>query len=219
MIRCLIYFILFLSNQILIHSLGSFLAAIIFLFYLIFSKFRELVQKKNLNFFVLTSLIICFITVSVAYLYCHIKLIYDLLDPLTTIKESLYVRFILWSGIIELILKAPLFGFGLGDQAEFFLRPHTSLYYNAHNAYLQTLYEGGIVTMAAVLVTLYITSRKLKVANNQTLSGIFSIIIFCDIIMMLSAIPSWYTWYPVLLIAQIAVCTAALPEEQDESVK
>ena len=199
-------------NQILIHSTGSVIAAFIFAGYLFIPKINLFFQTKKLSFFVILSIILCIFLIVCAYLYFHSDLAYRILDPLTLVKESLYIRFIIWNGIIALIIKSPIFGYGLGDKAEFFIRPRVFLSYNAHNAYLQTLYEGGIITIATVLFALFIASEKLKKNNNRHLIGIFHIIIFSDLIMMLSAIPAWYTWYPILLIAQIAVCTAEIQE-------
>ena len=211
-VRCYIYIFLFFLNQILIHSTGSVIAAFIFAGYLFIPKINLFFQTKKLSFFVILSIILCIFLIVCAYLYFHSDLAYRILDPLTLVKESLYIRFIIWNGIIALIIKSPIFGYGLGDKAEFFIRPRVFLSYNAHNAYLQTLYEGGIITMATVLFALFIASEKLKKNNNRHLIGIFHIIIFSDLIMMLSAIPAWYTWYPILLIAQIAVCTAEIQE-------
>lgn len=212
-VRCCIYLFLFFLNQVLIHSIGSVLAAVLFAGYLLFPKIRLFTKKKSLFFFVVVSMVLCALFVLSAYLYFHYDIIYKILDPLTVAKESLYIRFIIWNGLIALILKKPLLGYGLGEKAEIFLRPNTPLYYNAHNAYLQTLYEGGVITLSAILMTLYVVSNKLKQSGDRKLVGIFHIILFSDLVMMLSAIPSWYTWYPVLLISQIAVCTVGLSED------
>ena len=160
---------------------------------------------------------VCFFAVSSSYLYFHSNIVYSFLHPLTLLKESLYIRIILWAGIIALIMKSPIIGYGLGEKAEFYLRPNTSLYYNAHNAFLQTMYEGGIITMLTIIITVFITSKKLKKALDREAAGIFQLILFCEFIMYLSAIPSWYTWYPVLLISQIAVCTVHFSEETNEA--
>lgn len=211
-VRFWVYITLFFINQVLIHSTGSVIAAFIFAGYLIFPKIRKLFQDESLNFSVILSIFLCVLSVTLAFLFFHSDAIYKLLYPFTIIKESLFVRFILWNGIILLILKKPIFGYGLGEQAEFF-SPNDWLYYNAHNAYLQTLYEGGIITLIFILFALYRTSVKMRTSRDHSLSGIFNIIIFSDLIMMLSAITSWFTWYPVLLIAQIAACTVNLPED------
>ena len=211
--RCYFYLFLFFFNQVLIHSIGSFLAAILFAGFLLIPKLKAFFQKKSLNTFVIYSLLLCILLCISAFLYFHSYYAFKILAPLVILKGSLYIRFIIWTGIIALIIKKPILGYGLGEKAEIYLRPETSLYYNAHNAYLQTLYEGGIITLATILATLSIVSEKLTHSNDRTLVGIFHIIIFSDLIILQSAIPSWYTWYPVLLIAQISVCTVAISEE------
>ena len=140
---------------------------------------------------------------STAWVYFRNSKVYALLDPVLNVLKSLYIRFIIWRGVLKQVLKKPISGYGLGPQAEFFKRPRTSLYYNAHNGFLQTLYEGGLVTMAGVMWVLFSTSRKLKACEDRSIGSLFAVILFADLIMMLGAITSWFTWYPVFVIAQV----------------
>ena len=140
-----------------------------------------------------------------------------MMDHLLDILKSLYIRLIIWNGVLALIAKKPLFGYGLGEKAEFFLRPKTSLTYNAHNAYLQTIYEGGLVTTCSALAVFIFTSGILKKCSDRKLAGLFTTVIFAELIMMQSSITSWFTWYPVFLIAQIGALICTLPDEGEKS--
>ena len=161
----------------------------------------------NLCFFILLSAGFCFLLVFTAWIYFRSEQITALLNPLLYIRNSLYVRFIIWNGALLLWLKKPLFGYGLGEKAEFFLRPNTTLEYNAHNAFLQTLYEGGIVTQGAVFLALWVLSKKMEKCNDNILTCCITAVIFAELVMMQASITSWFTWYPVLLIAQVgALC-------------
>ena len=164
-------------------------------------------MNKGLLFYVLLSAGFCFFLVFSAWVYFHNDRIYDLLDPVVDLRKSLYVRFIIWNGTILLCMKKPLLGYGLGEKAEFFLRPNTVLEYNAHNAFLQTIYEGGLLTQGTVFFALGALSKKLKKCNDEKLVSYITAIIFAELIMMQASITSWFTWYPILLIAQIgALC-------------
>lgn len=204
-LRLIIYVFLFILNQVLIRCASSLIATLCVLpFFIPFFKKKV---DKNLLFYVLLSVGFCFLLTFSAWIYFHNGKIYDLLDPIVDLRKSLYVRFIIWNGTVLLCLKKPILGYGLGKKAEFFLRPNTTLEYNAHNAYLQTLYEGGIFTLGAIFFAFGGLSKKLEKCNDTNLTDYITAVIFAELIMMQASITSWFTWYPVLLIAQIgALC-------------
>ena len=212
-VRCVIYLVLFFINQALIHCVSAMIAGAILAVYLLLPQARAMAEQKPLTFYIFLSLLLCSVLCFAAWFYFHTAIGFRLMDHLLDILKSLYIRFIIWNGVLALIAKKPLLGYGLGEQAEFFLRPKTSLTYNAHNAYLQTIYEGGLVTTWSALAVLIFTSGILKKCSDRKLAGLFTTVIFAELIMMQSSITSWFTWYPVLLIAQIAACTVNLPED------
>ena len=214
-VRCILYLILFYVNQILIHNTSSLIAGAILAAYLLFPRIREWVEKKPLSLFVMLSCLLCIFLCTCSWFYFHTDFGFRLMDHLLDLLKSLYIRFIIWNGVLELIARKPFLGYGLGEKAEFFLRPKTSLSYNAHNAYLQTLYEGGLVTTCSVIAVLVFTSGILKKCRDKALAGMFTIVIFAELIMMQSSITSWFTWYPVFLIAQIAALVCTLSPEGD----
>ena len=212
-VRCVCYLVLFFVNQALIHCASAMIAGLILAVYLAIPRVRDLTQRKPLTVFVAVSILLCAFLCTGAWLYFHTDLGFRLMDHMLDILKSLYIRFIIWNGVLALIAKKPLLGYGLGEKAEFFLRPKTSLSYNAHNAYLQTMYEGGLVTTGSALAVLVFTSNILKKCNDRALAGLFTAVIFAELIMMQSSITSWFTWYPVFLIAQIAALVCTLPHE------
>ena len=182
---------------------------------LFFPRIRKLMERKSLTLFVLLSILLCALLCFCSWFYFHTELGFRLMDHLLDLLKSLYIRFIIWNGVLALIVKKPILGYGLGEQAEFFQRPNTSLSYNAHNAYLQTLYEGGFVTTCGAVAVLVFTSGILKKSPDRKLAGFFTTVIFAELIMMQSSITSWFTWYPVFLIAQIAAMVCTLPSKGD----
>lgn len=215
--RYILYLILFFANQILIHCASAMIAGAILAVYLLVPRIRELMEKKSLTLFVALSVLLCSFLCTCTWLYFHTAFGLRLMDHLLDLLKSLYIRFIIWNGVLSLLVKKPLFGYGLGEKAEFYLRPKTSLSYNAHNAYLQTLYEGGLVTTCGAIGVLLYTSSLLKKNHDRTLAGLFTTVIFAELIMMQSSITSWFTWYPVFLIVQIAALVCSLPGEGDAS--
>ena len=217
-IRFLIYLCLFIFNLFLIHCFSSLLAAFCFiLFYIPF--IRRKIRNKSLFFFVGISVFVCIAVVFTAWLYFHNDSFYAFLNPILEYFPSVYVRFIIWNGVIALCFKAPVFGYGLGEWAEFFDRPNTVLSYNAHNCYLQTLYEGGIITSISVLFVFYYLSKKMNKQACEKYRYLFTAFIFSELIMMQASITSWFTWYPVFIIAQIAALCCSLEGVQNGKLK
>ena len=187
-VRCVIYLVLFFINQALIHCVSAMIAGAILAVYLLLPQARAMAEQKPLTFYIFLSLLLCSVLCFAAWFYFHTAIGFRLMDHLLDILKSLYIRFIIWNGVLALIAKKPLLGYGLGEQTEFFLRPKTSLTYNAHNAYLQTIYEGGLVTTWSALAVLIFTSGILKKSSDRKSAGLFTTVIFAELIMMQSSI-------------------------------
>ena len=216
-IRCVIYLVLFFINQVLIHCASAMISGAILAVYLLLPQAKALAERKPLTLFVWLSVLLCAVLCAGTWVYFHTPIGPRLMDNMLDVLKSLYIRFIIWNGVLSIIAKKPFLGYGLGDRAEFFLRPKTSLSYNAHNAYLQTIYEGGLVTTCSALAVFIFTSGILKKCSDRKLAGLFTTVIFAELIMMQSSITSWFTWYPVFLIAQIGALICTLPDEGEES--
>jgi O-antigen ligase len=216
-VRCVIYLVLFFINQVLIHCASAMIAGAILAVYLLLPQAKALAERKPLTLFVWLSVLLCAVLCAGTWVYFHTPIGPRLMDNMLDVLKSLYIRFIIWNGVLSIIAKKPFLGYGLGDRAEFFLRPKTSLSYNAHNAYLQTIYEGGLVTTCSALAVFIFTSGILKKCSDRKLAGLFTTVIFAELIMMQSSITSWFTWYPVFLIAQIGALICTLPDEGEKS--
>ena len=216
-VRCVIYLVLFFINQVLIHCASAMISGAILAVYLLLPQAKALAERKPLTLFVWLSVLLCAVLCAGTWVYFHTPIGPWLMDKMLDVLKSLYIRFIIWNGVLSIIAKKPLLGYGLGDRAEFFLRPKTSLSYNAHNAYLQTIYEGGLVTTCSVLAVFIFTSGILKKCSDRKLARLFTTVIFAELIMMQSSITSWFTWYPVFLIAQIGALICTLPDEGEKS--
>lgn len=210
--RMIVYFVLFYLNMALIRCASALLGCVIFTAYLVIPGIRRAAGKWNFNFFTLLSMLICAILVTVSRLFFSNESFASLVGKLFTLKESLYIRIILWSGVFLEVLAKPVFGYGLGDSAVFFMRPETDLKYNAHNAWLQTLHEGGIVTAASVFFVLAMFAKKLRSFNDRNLSGLFAVIAFIDLVMMQFGITAWFTWAPLFMVVQTASLSDILEE-------
>lgn len=211
-IRMTVYYVLFFLNLILIRCAGAMIGCLFITLYLVFPFVRKLFEKWDFNWFTALSVLMCVVFVAIACAAFSGEDAPLWMYVLTTSKRSIMIRLILWSGIFREILVHPLLGYGLGEDAAFYLRPQTSLYYNAHNAYLQTLHEGGAVALAAVFAVLVLFASVLRKCRDRELAGFLAALMFSVLVMMQSAITSWFTWYPALIIIQIA--SLICPEEK-----
>ena len=216
--RMYVYFGLFFLNMALIHCASALIGCLIIILYLTIPFIRKLFSEWNFHRFTIISFAFCIFIVLTAYFFYSDGNAPQWLYDFTRGKRSILIRFIIWCGVFMEILEKPLLGYGLGEDASFFARPNTSLYYNAHNAYLQTLHEGGIVTIAAVVIVLILFSCILKKCRNRKAVGFFSAVAFSELMMMQSAITSWFTWYPFFAIIQIASLVCILEDNDIETV-
>lgn len=86
----------------------------------------------------------------------------------------------IWKGVLQMVYEKPLLGHGLLDDPHMYqdFGYNAGLYTHAHSAYLQTLYEGGFLTILAVFALLVFTSVKIRKSSDKNFAGIFKIIIF-----------------------------------------
>jgi len=202
------YLVLFFLNLILIRCFSALMAGLILAAYLWIPLLRRQFEKRSLNLFTALSLLMCAILTGLSVLALTGDR-YETFSRLLTFKMSLIVRFILWKGVFEEILLHPFLGYGLGDDASFYARPNTSLFYNAHNAWLQTWHEGGLVLLLAVVAVLFLAAHILRKAEDRKLAGLFTAVIFAELIMMQTAITAWFVWAPLFMILLMAslLCT------------
>lgn len=202
-LREVVYLVLFFLNLLLIRCASALMAGLILAAYLWIPFLRRQFQQRSLNLFTALSLLLCalFTFASVLALTGNR---YEAFSRFLSFKMSLLIRFILWKGVFEEILLHPWLGYGLGEDASFYARPNTSLFYNAHNAWLQTWHEGGLVLLLAVLAVLFLTARILRKAKDRELAGLFTAVIFAELIMMQTAITSWFVWAPLFMILLMA---------------
>ena len=90
-------------------------------------------------------------------------------------------RLNIWQGVLQMVYEKPLLGHGLMDNPQNLFQDfgyNGGLFVHAHSAYLQTLYDGGILTLLAVFALLVFTAFKIRKCPDKRLTGIFKVIIF-----------------------------------------
>lgn len=101
----------------------------------------------------------------------------------------------IWQGVLKMFYEKPVLGHGLmnNPQELYFDTGYNNMNVHAHNAFLQTLYEGGIFTLLSVFALLTYTAVKIRKCSDKGLTGIFKIFIF---LFMLNLQVDQFMMYP-----------------------
>ena len=105
----------------------------------------------------------------------------------------------IWRIATGIVKQNLVFGHGMADNGGFVYwsyngEPHS--YWQAHNQWLQLLYDGGLILVVAFVWLLGITGKKVKYADEKV-SSVFLACISAFMVMMIAEI---YTYTPYLFI-------------------
>ena len=114
-VRYVIYLVLFFINQVLIHCASAMIAGAILAVYLLLPHARALAERKPLTLYVWLSVLLCAVLCAGTWVYFHTPIGPWLMDNMLDVLKSLYIRFIIWNGVLSIIAKKPFLGYGLGD--------------------------------------------------------------------------------------------------------
>ena len=217
-VRLILYAVLFYVNLYLIWCATNLIMGAVFAVYLLLPFVRKATEKWNLWAFTGFSL---FMFAALMWL----------LEPVMSWKPmawfatdvlgqdvTLSLRQGLWSNVLEMVYEKPIIGHGLGDAPAIWQHPGWTSEYvmHAHNCWLQTLYEGGIVYLIAVLVMFFFFAAAFRKLQSRKTAGAAVISLFAVLIMQEANIQAWFVWYPVCMIAQTGILTG---HRQDEMLR
>ncbi len=108
----------------------------------------------------------------------------------------------IWELAIEKIKEKPIFGHGMYNNGNFVYWGYTGgekSLWQAHNQWLQLLFDGGIVTTVIFIALIIVSGNRLEKIKNKTVKTLFLAGFGAFFVMMISEIYS-YTQYFYLLI-------------------
>lgn len=177
----------------------------IFLFsfgYLCLFRCKKIHKYLNLRMIVYIGVII-----SILFTFFNIHIYFKKIVVTYLNKEAtLSSRTLIWKEAIKYIKISPIFGSGLVENGNFIYwgyRGGVKGLWQAHNNWLQLLYDGGIVSMMIFLKLLNINTKKLVCCENKYVVSILTLVIAVILIMMIAEI-FIYTPYFYLLIFMMA---------------
>lgn len=166
-------FAIFLSGIFILVAFRSSASFIIFLFGIIFIIIKDIRKALFLG--------VIFFILSLLFLDKLIELIL-FFDPEKNYEKisNLTGRTILWEGALSLITSKFLLGYGYGTSRELFLNVASWSAANAHNGYLSSIIELGIVGLVITTMIIIITINNVRwmLKNNPIIGRMFSAILF-----------------------------------------
>lgn len=137
---------------------GTLLAYVIILFPVV----RPVVSRVSLS-----KIILVFVAVFVVIIVFQnlenllsLPIVQYLIQDLLGKNLTLTNRTVIWIAVIEGIVAHPIFGNGIRESVNLFFFHHSK--YSAHNQFLQSLYEGGIMLYLAAIPLVVMSSKAIR---------------------------------------------------------
>ena len=220
-LKLIIYFVLFFINQIMVKAAGGLIAAVIIFLYLI-PPIRRFFEKTDLAIFISAIIVLFAALMFLAEPIVNFAPVKHFIEDVLHRDLTLTGRLIIWPGVFEDFLKQPLLGYGISENGSIFYdtvynakwMKVDGVWLHAHNEFLQTLYEGGILTLLAGFGMLFFAAAKIRKCDDKRLCGILKMIVFTILIVLLDDQIVYYPWYTSAFVCQTALmcCKNRLPE-------
>lgn len=168
------YLALYVMSSFLVFSVTSLLGVLLFLIAFYFPYFNRFIQRKTilfiLNVFILLGVI--FLTFGLTVLESEnvSSLLFNYLGKNSTLTN----RTLIWPQVIMDIFHSPIFGYGFSSDDDIFMvvTPNGSVkWLSAHNQFLQTLYNSGLIGIFALLFFL----KKIGDVMNPRSNDLYSV--------------------------------------------
>lgn len=168
--------------------------------YIILVLFGSVFKKFNLSFtkVVLSSLIIQFIILNLNK-FTNIFLVKYLFEEILDKTLTLTGRIPIWEKAIHMFYASPIWGYGAtpgGNMIEIY-----GSAFSAHNLFLQTLLEVGLIGTIIFLLILFLSGLNLQQYKESKLSRYLNIGIFTFFLLFFAEISSTKYIYIILIIS------------------
>ena len=221
----IIYLILFFANMAVVRAGGALVGAFIVALWLLLPFVRKAFKKWNMLVFI--AIVVALFAVLMWGFQPFVNFppvkafIENVLHKDITLSGRLYV----WSGVLERVYASPFIGYGFGDSTQIFFEPSkwNNTMVHAHNLFLQCWYEGGIITLLLGLGMLVFAAfkmekcRNLRENCNESLCGVFKLLIFAALIMLQSDQDVYYNWYIPAFFCHLAI--VSMESSNGETIK
>lgn len=119
-------------------------------------------------------------------------------DPTLTHRTTI------WEAAVNTIAKRPLWGYGYRDTTDIFLMKlwhGVIVRFSAHNQFLQTLMEGGLLAFGGIVVTVFVTAKGLERSPDKKIAADLKVFLLAVLVMYLTEAPGWDVLFFVMSLA------------------
>ena len=119
-----------------------------------------------------------------------------------------------WAQCIAQIIQKPFLGWGLITAEEAQSALGSLAYVNAHNQWLQTLWQGGIILLCVIILAIFLISNKINKLHDQNLKIVIATAFFAYLIEMILEVQltSGISWLILLLVYNVDLFDSELPK-------
>lgn len=201
-----LYALLYAVTTVVNFSVGSIMGAMVLLVYL-FPPIQRLIQKKSFMVFAGAVLVGGLILVLWGETILSFPPFRFIIEDILGKNITLTNRTTIWKVAMEGFAKNPILGYGFGDTVNLFtivLRGQ-KVAYSAHNQFVQLLYEGGCLSMIAMIATLYLTGRVYASAVDKKFAAGCKAVTLCVMVMYLTEAPGLDILFFVLIFGAAVI--------------
>ena len=188
--KIIIYTVIYVITSVLIFS-GSGMLSMIFLVVVFLIKPVGVIMEKLPLSFVTTLYVglLILISMNLISVILNLPIITYIIEEVLGKNTTLTSRTYIWETLFENIINSPMWGYGIADSTNLFTiesRFGGMITLSAHNQFLQTLYEGGMVSFFLLLFGSYYLSRKMLASENLKVVKVLKMVIVADMIILFS---------------------------------
>lgn len=172
--------------------------ALLFMCYFLFIRYKKMRRVLNLRLIVYTGVLISFLFTFFGVYSYFSNFIVNVLHK----DASLSSRTLIWAEAIKYIYSSPVFGHGLAVNGNFVYWGYIGgikELWQAHNNWLQLLYDGGVVSLLIFLRMINMNSEKIKQFRDEKTTSILLITLAVFLVMMISEIFIYTPYFYILI--------------------
>ena len=170
-LRTFIVVLLFLY-LFLLASIAAYMILVIMSILLTFN-IKDKNRKHTMLIMLLLGLIVFLNNPRVFDFYSKVKDFGNIIEYDNSTSEK--ARFLSWEASVELIKEAPLLGYGIGDANDVLIEKYEELgytynyenKYNAHNQFLQTFLQTGVIGFGVLVIIFILLATHMKRSRNE----------------------------------------------------
>lgn len=202
-----LYVFFHIVTLVLASSATSIIAFLLIIFMLYFPAISKFFQKFSITGYLIIYMCISYCVIFLIGLNSfNISWLEKLLNDYFSKDLSFSQRTLIWEVVLKKIVANPIWGYGISEYSSFEVIKNGVYVVNiSHNQLIQCLYEGGIVSLIVVLMTIWYILWSVKNNNHKELETFFYVAIMGLLVMLMMETVGFQSLYIILSLAYISL--------------